>query len=473
MAIFKYSFKKMVFSPSSWVLLTVSTLLLGCIWYFFNSTITGHLIPGFSSSDFLNIALARWTMTSAILFVDVLLFIFIAIKATQVFRDELDDGTLLILVSKPVTKNSLYLQKILAFQTMMALFLIISPLVASLPLLLLGNNGVVFIALLPKILILIVFAFFLQLIASSLIILLSLSTSSKIIVCITIVFGFAIALSSMVSKFIQPNQSDLEYTNISHDVETYQYFHNNLATTDFNLINNLVTSSEKQAQAEITTWSNSIVNFYLKVLHSDPTITDPNKIAVNLEIEQQQLKLLAQDPERFTAYGLTTAQIKLDAKLYRILETTRILPTDNYLSMIGTRVTEDSNMFFSMAKFATGINNIVNDGISEATYHKLQASLTKQRLMKYLNISSQWEDMLQVMMGNEQTKVFGSYGSNATGNLVLNFTKNSNGNYMINLKDIKSMNVILNSIGLFSVYIILGIVAFMSTWYFFNRRDFT
>ncbi|WP_375317573.1 ABC transporter permease [Spiroplasma endosymbiont of Virgichneumon dumeticola] len=198
MPIFNYSFNKILKSSSSYILLIISTVVLTGILTVAAFLTSSKLPSNFTVQDFLDQSYSTWILISFAVFIDIILFIFIAIKTTQVFRDEIEDGTLLILVSKPVNRTKIFFEKFLAFELVVGLFIVISNIVASLSLFIFGTNA--YKALAPKILILIAFMLFLQIIFFVLTLLISLFTTSKTLVAITIVIG---VVASILTFLIQ------------------------------------------------------------------------------------------------------------------------------------------------------------------------------------------------------------------------------------------------------------------------------
>uniref|UniRef100_UPI0037DC4EA3 ABC transporter permease n=1 Tax=Spiroplasma endosymbiont of Cleonymus obscurus TaxID=3066324 RepID=UPI0037DC4EA3 len=73
----------------------------------------------------------QWKVLSFSVLLSIMIFVFISVKATQVFRDEIDDGTLLILVSKPVSRTRIWTEKLLSLQVVIILYLFLSIFIAS------------------------------------------------------------------------------------------------------------------------------------------------------------------------------------------------------------------------------------------------------------------------------------------------------------------------------------------------------
>uniref|UniRef100_UPI0027E037A2 ABC transporter permease n=1 Tax=Spiroplasma sp. AdecLV25b TaxID=3027162 RepID=UPI0027E037A2 len=276
--IFNYSFNKILKSPSSYILLIISTVVLTGILTVAAFLTSSKLPSNFTVQDFLDQSYSTWILISFAVFIDIILFIFIAIKTTQVFRDEIEDGTLLILVSKPVNRTKIFFEKFLAFELVVGLFIVNSNIVASLSLFIFGTNA--YKALAPKILILIAFMLFLQIIFFALTLLISLFTTSKTLVAITIVIGVVASILtfsySTINSMISSNydSNDITYSNVSQSAEMDDYFLHNLSKTDFNQIQELIKNPTM-----IADWNKNIIHFYNVVLNIPGN--DPSKMAID------------------------------------------------------------------------------------------------------------------------------------------------------------------------------------------------
>ncbi|URM52926.1 ABC transporter permease subunit [Mycoplasma sp. SG1] len=132
------------------------------------------------------------------IFICTIYLIFMAVKATQVFRDEIEDGTILLVLSKPINRKSLLAQKWCSYQLIGIIFLFsnlfwiigISSFFATLTAI--GH-------LLQNIIYILIFSLMCQFIFSSIFLLLSLSFSSKTLIIIAVlVVIFLIFLNILV-----------------------------------------------------------------------------------------------------------------------------------------------------------------------------------------------------------------------------------------------------------------------------------
>lgn len=177
------------------MLLTPSTLIIIALSVIFITL--SNALPLISSNinkstakEILTTYLRSWKPIMFFLFLGLILFIFIAIKVTQVFRDEIDDWILLILVSKPVSRTKIWTEKLFALQIMILLFMFLSIFVSGIFIAIPGiGSGAIYSKMFPYMLILFGVGIIFDLIISSIAVLLSLVMNSKAIVAIIISFA--------------------------------------------------------------------------------------------------------------------------------------------------------------------------------------------------------------------------------------------------------------------------------------------
>ncbi|MDI4567875.1 MAG: ABC transporter permease, partial [Mycoplasma sp.] len=111
--------------------------------YIFLLTFIAFIIPGsfliFKVSDLSNIS-KLWMKVNKYLLIVGITFIFTSLKVMQIFRNDIKDGTLLILLSKPISRTRIYLQKFFAIFTMIIIVSIFYLLFTNLPLYLIIKN---------------------------------------------------------------------------------------------------------------------------------------------------------------------------------------------------------------------------------------------------------------------------------------------------------------------------------------------
>ena len=228
MKAYKYTLIKYLKSPSTWVILGFGIIL---------SFILGGWLPftyGFNP-DRQNAAV-RYAILVIIIasmltsFLSLFVSVFAGFKAAQMFRDEVEDGTFLVMLSKPITRRSLLLFKWLALQTMMVLFnaIVISFFALSVLLFDKGDELAILTAIgfstLKSNITSVAFFMFLILmttstIFTSLAILISTKMGSGATIGITSALGIIIPITGVVSTFTR----NIEYTHIENDSMTNTY----------------------------------------------------------------------------------------------------------------------------------------------------------------------------------------------------------------------------------------------------------
>ncbi|WP_434414809.1 ABC transporter permease subunit [symbiont of Argiope bruennichi] len=201
--IFAYTFKKVFYSWSTLAFVVISFLVTSGLILFTNK------VYSITVEKQLEIFSNVFEVTFFVINVCIFYLIFLAIKATQIFRDEIDDGTFLVIISKPITKNSLLLEKYFAFQTIGGIY-ILSILFYSAGFSLIYFNSLeIIIYFLRNLFFIIFFLIIFQIIFSSIFILISLFISTKsLIIFASIVVIFIVFFNVVVPFFIIPDLSN-------------------------------------------------------------------------------------------------------------------------------------------------------------------------------------------------------------------------------------------------------------------------
>ena len=123
MKIYKYAMTKYIKSPSTWIIIGIAVLISFLIGGFlpFIEVDTGkpnavnqyaHQISGIA--------------TQLTLYLSIFSSIFVGFKASQMFRDEVENGVFLVVLSKPVTRLAIIFFRWLALQTIILIFVSLS-----------------------------------------------------------------------------------------------------------------------------------------------------------------------------------------------------------------------------------------------------------------------------------------------------------------------------------------------------------
>ncbi len=206
---YAYAMRKTFKSKSTWIVLVISFALTfylcGILPYSIISTSKG---PAAKDSPYLLAASIGYYSVTLIYVITIALFS--GFKGANVFKDEVEDGSLLIMISKPISRNRLILSKWLAYITSIFLFIVIIVIGHNLGLVI-GDKGnilkadKVIISICTEILVCIVLAAIL----SSISLISSTFLSSGLTIGITVGFGFIVPITALVQTFTYKNPNSL------------------------------------------------------------------------------------------------------------------------------------------------------------------------------------------------------------------------------------------------------------------------
>lgn len=468
MPIFRYTFKKMIATPSTWIIFLLTLIFLALSWSLISIIIGPDVIKLLTYDQALGFYLPQWKMLSFSVLLSIMIFVFIAVKATQVFRDEIDDGTLLILVSKPVSRTRIWTEKLLSLQVVIILYLFLSIFIVSFVIVIpeVGSTTI-YSAVFPYLWILFGVAIIFDLIISSIAILFSLIFNAKTLVAImigmTALFNiFATVINDLVT--LDPN-----YYVASQALATYNNVKGKLDQSDIDWINN---TYRVDAKATIESINIAIASIYTTYI---PTVRYPD----NYDYQQEQQQLLAIKIGEVD--DTTSAPRQLVTHIYNIATVFRQWKEQSFAElMTGEKVgavypgSKDSDgvgsnyVNYSVLFMISGLNTT----LSESDYHKFNTKTMQVKAMRYLNIFYQlkyiWDSI-----ATEQSLIFASPSaySMAADPYLISFTKDG-ANYKVDTNQFTNSKII-NFPVLLTVYILLGVILLGASWLMFNRRDFT
>lgn len=469
MPIFRYTFKKMIATPSTWIIFLLTLICLALSWSLISLIIGHNIIKSLTYDQALELYLPQWKMLSFAVLLSIMIFVFIAVKATQVFRDEIDDGTLLILVSKPVSRTRIWTEKLLALQVVIILYLFLSIFIASFVIAIPGvGSATIYSAVFPYLWILFGVAIIFDLIISSIAILFSLILNAKALIAIMIGMSalfniFATVINDLVTL-------DSTYYVASQALAVYNNVKGKLEREDIDWID--------KYRAEPTAYITSIN----KAMASIYTTYIPGGVEYpkNYDYKEEQKQVLA--IKKGEKEGTTDAPKELVIHIYNIATAFRQWEEQSFAElMTGEKVGMDDKSSFkkmnsiggnhvnySVALMITGLNTT----LSQSEYDTLNAKVTQVKAMRYLNIFYQlkyiWDGI-----STGQSSIFASPNvySMATDPYLVSFTQDGT-NYKVNTNK-PTNSKIINFPILLTVYILLGIFLLGVSWLVFNRRDFT
>lgn len=468
MPIFRYTFKKMIATPSTWIIFLLTLIFLALSWSLISLIVGSDVIKLLTYDQALGFYVPQWKTLSFLVLLSIMIFVFIAVKATQVFRDEIDDGTLLILISKPVSRTRIWTEKLLALQVVIILYLFLSIFIASSVITIPGvGSATIYSAVFPYLWTLFGVGIIFDLIISSIAILFSLILNGKTLTAIMIGMAalfniFATAINDLVT--LDPN-----YYVASQALAVYNNVKGKLDQDDINWINDIYRANPTKTIVSIKNAMKSIYTTYI------PSVTYPNKYDYQQEqiqvlaIKNGDIKPTADTPQELVThiYNIATVFRQWKEQSFEELMTGIKVGIDDHPSSKRTDGVGSNHVNYSLALMIIGLNT----SLSQSEYNTLNTKTSQVKAMRYLNIFYQlkyiWDGI-----STEQSSIFASPNvySMAADPYLVSFTKDGT-NYKVDTN--KSVNSkIINFPVLLAVYILLGVILLGASWLVFNRRDF-
>ena len=215
MPIYKYTMFKYMKSASTWVILALTFLMMFMISYLaFNfvhdiDNMTSSIYNSFSKTFFGGVILLIILMGS----------IFIGFKGAQVYKDEVEDGTFLIVLSKPQNRSKIIGFKWLALFSMTIIFLVILLFSFALSVLIFGKKVImsgdtnisIYHNLAKDLLIIFPIGLSSLLILSSISLIISTKASTGATIGLTIGIGVAVQITGIVGQFASTKAYNISY----------------------------------------------------------------------------------------------------------------------------------------------------------------------------------------------------------------------------------------------------------------------
>lgn len=476
MPIFRYTIKKIFISPSTWVILLLSVIILALSWslpfILVNSQADIKIV--WTKNLVLSTMLSTWKMFTFSTFISFTLIIFIGVKATQIFRDEIDDGTLLILVSKPISRNKIWREKWLSFQVTLIVYIFLTILISGLILLMPKiGSATVYSALLPYMGTLFGIALLFDLIISSIVLLFSLVLNSKATIAISVGFAALIGIFSQTLEFLIPIPSN--YFDTSHAVAVLHNMEDKLDTTELTWVNEQRTLSESDYKTPIKNVLNRV--YQLNIQNVDyPTLYDPIQ-------EQTVLNDIIKNPTDSKYSDYTADEITLIGHIVKVSNVFRQWKQQSYQELMtsdpvgkgdSTRIIIDDGtniVNYSLFNFYNGINI----SFSQNDVDKIKTKIFQKRMLRYFNIfyhfyylwTGTWNDSHSLYVDDS---TYNDYNDP----YLISFTHISNDSSdLYRVDESSGTKKILSFPILLVVYLLIGFALLGTSWYIFNTRDFT
>ncbi|MBE4704081.1 ABC transporter permease [Spiroplasma platyhelix] len=468
MPIFRYTLKKILVSPSTWVIFALTLAVLGLSWSLPVALLTssGQKID-WTKDLVLSMFLPAWKILSFTVFISLMLLIFIGVKATQIFRDEIDDGTLLILVSKPISRNRIWAEKWLSFQVTIVSFLFFNILLGGLLLAIPGIGGsVVYLTLLPYMGILFGIGLLFDLIFTSIVLLMSLVLNSKATIAITV--GFA-ALINVFSQAIEPLVViPSTYFELSHATAVYHDFEKKVTSDDITWFEGQLNNSNYKS--DISTIMKKVYSTNIPDVPAYPSYYDPVR-------EQEEVHKIIAKPADYPAYSdeevallkhidsFSNAFRQWKEQSYEELMTSNYVGRGNGTG--GIVIAPKNYVDYSVYNVIEALNLT----ISQNELDNFNTKITQKRVMRYFNIFYQLSYLWSGAWGENNALYISNLEYQNSGDpYLIAFDKDDN-NYKVDTSS--GTTKIINFPALITVYLLLGVGLLGTSWYVFNRRDFS
>lgn len=462
MPIFRYTIKKMLLTPSTWIILLITIAFITLINTLLLVTSNKfNLTP----QESFNLYLGTWKELMFLAFLGLMLFIFIAIKATQVFRDEIDDGTLLILVSKPVSRTRIWTEKLFALQTTILLFMFFSIFVSSIFIAIPGiGSGAIYSKMFPYMWILFAVGIIFGLIISSTAILLSLVMNAKAIVAIIIGFASLVNIlsSNMIMDLVSPTK---EYIQASQAAAVYNNAKSKLSLDDLTWLDSYIADSGSTIKDQITKDLKDIYEKYI------PTI--PYPVEYDYKLEQEYVTNIANGT--LTPESTTKIDVVLTKHILAVSNVFRQWSQQSFNELLtGDHVGPQESSFgnkvdYSVKDMKEGLNLTIN----QTQYEESNKKLSQTKTLRYLNIFYH----LKYIWNGISTPDGGSfvaswkYKENADPYLFSWKKDPKADKYQVDTSK-KANSKIISFTGDLTAYLVIGLILFGSSWFVFNRKDF-
>ena len=204
MVVYRYTLRKFLRTPSTWVLLVIGILTMFFLGGFLTFWLLGQHWDLKNSDEIKSIAMKTAFIidySSPGTTICLLIAVFAGFKGAQVFRDEIEDGSFLIVLSKPLSRKRILIQKWLAFMTIFIIFVISLCLFHALGALAAQKGSYVTGYLWQAIPIETGISMIFMLIFSSIALIISTFLSSKGVIGVVFVLGMSIVFTQFISQF--------------------------------------------------------------------------------------------------------------------------------------------------------------------------------------------------------------------------------------------------------------------------------
>ncbi|ALV23421.1 hypothetical protein ASO20_02025 [Mycoplasma sp. (ex Biomphalaria glabrata)] len=216
-SIFNYTLVKMLRSPSTIFFLVISFILTATLLYI------GTNVSTFTLDKKVSLMNSTYTVVYFTMFLCGIFTIFLATKCSQTICDEIEEGTFLVVLSKPISRLSLLLQKWLSFQ-LIGMVLVISVLLFdSAFLAIVLQNDQIFEQFIKSVVFIFIFSIIYQLLFSSIFFIISFSVSSRTLIIIAALTSILLLVLNVIIPLFTVNnvlqiQKGIKQLTVSNDL---------------------------------------------------------------------------------------------------------------------------------------------------------------------------------------------------------------------------------------------------------------
>ena len=345
MSIYKYTMFKYIKSSSTWVILALTFLMMFMISYLAFNFI--HDIHNIASSTYNSFS--KTFFGGVILLIILMGSIFIGFKGAQVYKDEVEDGTFLIVLSKPQNRSKIIGFKWLALFSMTIIFLVVLLFSFALSVLIFGKRVImsgdtnisIYHNLAKDLLIIFPIGLSSLLILSSISLIISTKASTGATIGLTIGIGVAVQITGIVGQFASTKAYNISY--LQNDIK--------------NETKNLLTRIESSQSIDINPIQKKQLTLVIGLIYTS-IISNENTITP---------KLTAIDSEKFDGVGLGFTGINLNKS-----------PSFNYLAYMD--LSYQTALLGNIATSVTTPDDSISNGnaMSAASHNNAPGSIKKQ-----------------------------------------------------------------------------------------------
>ncbi len=389
MILFRYNLKKYFRTVSTWVFLVIALVIIDFLAFILTYKLNNNRLAAGSP---LEISRTMILLVYTILppFLIMIIALFASFKSVQLFRDEINEGSLLLVISKPISRKRILIQKWLSLISIFIIF--ITPILGSQTIILLNNikfkslDHLIWSGFLGELFVSIVFFC----LFSSLALMISLRLGVKSVIGLAFACTFLVVISNSVQTFTYSSQFTLMDSR-------FEGMSNDQLSTIWNVDNDKKSTAPK---------------FYIKTSDKKPLFNKLWPLSIGYQISQMSSIFLKNDLATSMQQNGFLKPMKM--KSYR---SANFEQYQNNSLFLGTHSSNNASViskYFDQYKFD---NQIITDYLAPAlknshTYlmQKLNSTITNRTLSlslsDFASINSQFQTSAKKFMSMAQDDTF-------------------------------------------------------------------